>query len=186
VLAIRNGLYQREGVVSPRSASVATAAASLAHTAGGLCGVSNRCGQRCEVAVLRKTHLFFELPLCLSRACLGKMIIFIMKRLNKRRFSRLIEDHVRALPCAEEERGAVAKGHDGRVHRHRRDVPVCILQYNGASNILRGKVRALDHVALPPKHHIVIVTTLLADRFRCGERYYTSRRRSHQCAPSLE
>jgi hypothetical protein len=44
---------------------------------------------------------------------------------------------VRALPCAEEERGAVAKGHDGRVHRHRRDVPVCILQYNGASNILQ-------------------------------------------------
>jgi hypothetical protein len=134
----------------------------------------------------RISFLSFPYSLCLSRACLGKMIIFIMKRLNKRRFSRLIEDHVRALPCAEEERGAVAKGHDGRVHRHRRDVPVCILQYNGASNILRGKVRALDHVALPPKHHIVIVTTLLADRFRCGERYYTSRRRSHQCAPSLE
>jgi hypothetical protein len=36
---------------------------------------------------LRKTPLFFEFPLCLSRACLGKMIVFIHKWRKKWRFS---------------------------------------------------------------------------------------------------
>ena len=37
---------------------------------------------------LRKTPLFRQLFLCLSRACLGKMIVFsIKKRLHERRFS---------------------------------------------------------------------------------------------------
>ena len=36
---------------------------------------------------LRKTPLFFEFSLCLSRACLGKMMHFIYKWLRKWRFS---------------------------------------------------------------------------------------------------
>jgi hypothetical protein len=36
---------------------------------------------------LRKTPLFSQLSLCLSRACLGKMIVFICKWLKRRRFS---------------------------------------------------------------------------------------------------
>ena len=35
---------------------------------------------------LRKTPLFSQLSLCLSRACLGKMIVFIYKRRKKWRF----------------------------------------------------------------------------------------------------
>jgi hypothetical protein len=39
-------------------------------------------------AAVRKTASFFEFSLCLSRACLGKMIVYIYKWLQKRRFSR--------------------------------------------------------------------------------------------------
>ena len=35
----------------------------------------------------RQTVVFFEFSLCLSRVCLGKMIVFIYKWLNKWRFS---------------------------------------------------------------------------------------------------
>ena len=40
-----------------------------------------------RVDALHKTPLFFECSLCLSRACLGKMIIFIYKLLQKGPFS---------------------------------------------------------------------------------------------------
>jgi hypothetical protein len=36
---------------------------------------------------VRKTSSFFEFSLCLSRACLGKMIVFIYKWLQKAVFS---------------------------------------------------------------------------------------------------
>jgi len=38
----------------------------------------------------KKTHLFSQLSLCLSRACLGKMIIFIYKWRKRYAFSRLV------------------------------------------------------------------------------------------------
>jgi hypothetical protein len=40
-------------------------------------------GARCE-----KTASFFEFSLCLSRACLGKMIVFIYKWLKNAGFRR--------------------------------------------------------------------------------------------------
>jgi hypothetical protein len=47
---------------------------------------------------VRKTASFFEFSLCLSRACLGKMIVFIYKWLKKCRFSQGIATFVATIP----------------------------------------------------------------------------------------
>ena len=49
-------------------------------------------------ATVRKTASFFEFSLCLSRACLGKMIVFIYKWLKKTVFTH---SHGKASPADE-------------------------------------------------------------------------------------
>jgi hypothetical protein len=53
------------------------------------------CAVGVEAFALRKTPLFFEFSLCLSRACLGKMFVFIYKWHKKWRFSH------RRSPCCD-------------------------------------------------------------------------------------
>jgi hypothetical protein len=53
--------------------------------------LSARCS--CE-----KRHSFFEYSLCVSRACLGKMIVLMHKWLKKRRFSHRVSNNPDAAP----------------------------------------------------------------------------------------
>ena len=55
---------------------------------GGAGSAAEGCGAARNRYTVRKTASFLELPLCLSRACLGKMIVFIYKWLKNAVFRR--------------------------------------------------------------------------------------------------
>ena len=62
-----------------------------AHRWGGRAGwlsTEARCGQLRGLQRCEKRHVVFEFSLCLSRACLGKMIVFIYKWLKNAVFRR--------------------------------------------------------------------------------------------------
>ena len=72
---------------SPFSPALIPKSAIFAVSCGGPGPLPGGGGDSCK-----KTVCFWVFSLCLSRACLGQVAVFILKWLKKRRFSHLDED----------------------------------------------------------------------------------------------
>jgi hypothetical protein len=92
------------------------------------CG-RNTAGRAQAKPGLRKTPLFFEFSLCLSRACLGKMSVFIYKWRKNWRFSH----HSRGSACRPSRRGSEScrgGSRGGFPYAHKTSAP-CMLEDAG-------------------------------------------------------